>query len=175
MLESRAEDRAGFVSALVLIGFLALSFAVAGVGSLATIANVEGWYAAAEKAPWNPPTWVFAPAWTILYSLMSIAAWLVWRARGRSDERLVRSALTLYFVQLALNAVWTPIFFGLFPTLGAPALWIALAIIVMLDVAVPWTIVAFSKVSRPAAVLLVPYWLWLLFATTLNAAVAILN
>lgn len=175
MLESRAEDRAGFVSALVLIGFLALSFAVAGVGSLATIANVEGWYAAAEKAPWNPPAWVFAPAWTILYSLMSIAAWLVWRERGRSDERLVRSALTLYFVQLALNAVWTPIFFGLFPTLGAPALWIALAIIVMLDVAVPWTIVAFSKVSRPAAVLLVPYWLWLLFATTLNAAVAILN
>ena len=159
-------------SVLVLVAFLAISFAVAALGSVATAGNVEGWYADAEKAPWNPPNWLFGPAWTLLYTLMSVAAWQVWRRRRRVP---VRRALTLYVVQLVLNAIWTPVFFGLYPSLGIAALWIALVIILALDFAVLLTMLAFWKVSRVAAWLLVPYWAWVLFATTLNWALAALN
>lgn len=164
-------------SIAVLVGFLALSFAVAAGGSLATIANVDGWYAEAEKAPWSPPNSLFGPVWTVLYALMSIAAWLVWREgkEGRAAAGAVRGALAIYLGQLALNAIWTPIFFALYPTIGVAALWIALAVILALDVAVPLTILAFRPISRLAAILLVPYWLWILFATTLNWAAATLN
>ena len=153
-------------SALVLVALLAISFGVAALGSVATFGNVEGWYAAAEKVPWNPPNWLFGPAWTLLYTLMSVAAWLVWR-RGRS--------LKWYVIQLVLNAVWTPVFFGLYPVIGASALWIALVIIIALDIAVLITMLRFWRVSRLAAWLLVPYWAWVLFATTLNAGLAVLN
>jgi len=153
-------------SALVLIALLAISFGVAALGSIATAGNVDGWYASAEKAPWNPPNWLFGPAWTLLYTLMSVAAWLTWRRGG---------SLKLYVIQLVLNAIWTPVFFGLYPVIGAPALWIALAIIVALDVAVLLTMLSFWRASKLAAWLLVPYWAWVLFATTLNAALAILN
>jgi benzodiazapine receptor len=165
------------VSALVLVAFLAISFAVAALGSTATAGNVSGWYADAAKASWNPPNWIFGPAWTLLYTLMSVAAWLVWRAgrRGTAARPLVRRALGWYVAQLALNAVWTPVFFGLYPFIGPPALWIALVIIVALDLAVLFTMLAFWKASRVASWLLVPYWAWVLFATTLNVALAALN
>ena len=159
-------------SALVLVAFLAISFGVAALGSLATIQNVDGWYATAEKAAWNPPNAIFGPVWTLLYTLMSVAAWLVWRERKRVD---VRPALTLYVVQLVLNALWTPVFFGLFPAIGGPALWIALAIILALDVLVLLTMLRFWPVRKAAAWMLVPYCAWVLFATTLNAALAVLN
>jgi benzodiazapine receptor len=161
-------------SVLVLVAFIAISFAVAALGSIATISNVEGWYADAEKAPWNPPNWLFGPVWTLLYTAMSVAAWLVWRERQRLRVP-VRRALTLYVAQLVLNALWTPVFFGLFPAIGTPALWIALVIIVALDVVILVTMLAFWPVSRAAAWLLVPYWAWTLFATTLNVALALLN
>ena len=159
-------------SVLVLIAFIAISFAVAALGSVATAGNVDGWYADAAKASWNPPNGIFGPVWTILYTAISVAAWLVWRERHRVN---VRPALTLYVVQLVLNALWTPVFFGLYPFIGTPALWIALGIIVALDVAVLLTMVRFWRVSRVAAWILVPYWAWVLFATTLNAALAALN
>jgi len=153
-------------SALVLVALLAISFGVAALGSIATAGNVDGWYASAEKAPWNPPNWLFGPAWTLLYTLMSVAAWLVWRRGG---------SLKPYVIQLVLNAIWTPVFFGLYPVIGAPALWIALVIIAALDVAVLLTMLRFWRTSKLAAWLLVPYWAWVLFATTLNAALAVLN
>jgi translocator protein len=159
-------------SALVLVAFLGISFGVAALGTIATIQNVDGWYATAEKAPWSPPNMLFGPVWTILYTLMSVAAWLVWRQRDTVD---VRPALTAYVIQLVLNALWTPVFFGLFPVAGAPALWLGLAIIVALDVLVLVTMLRFWPVNKAAAWLLVPYWAWVLFATTLNAAVAVLN
>jgi benzodiazapine receptor len=171
-IDSPAPTRRPVASALMLVAFIAISFAVAAFGSIATAGAVDGWYADAEKAPWNPPNWLFGPAWTLLYLLMSIAAWLVWRERHRTP---VRRALTLYVVQLVLNALWTPVFFGLYPALGASALWIALVIILALDVVVLLTMLRFWKHSRPAALLLVPYWAWILFATTLNAALAALN
>ena len=159
-------------SVLVLIAFIAISFAVAALGSVATAGNVDGWYADAAKASWNPPNGIFGPVWTILYTAISVAAWLVWRERHRVN---VRPALTLYVVQLVLNALWTPVFFGLYPYIGTPALWIALGIIVALDVAVLLTMLRFWRVSRVAAWILVPYWAWVLFATTLNGALATLN
>lgn len=160
-------------SASALIAFLAISFAVAALGSLATIQNVDGWYADADKAFWNPPNFVFGPVWTVLYALMSVAAWLVWRERERNAG--TRRALTVYVAQLVLNAIWTPVFFGLYPVIGVSALWIALVIILALDVMVLVTMLRFWPVRRLAAVLLIPYWAWVLYATTLNAALAVLN
>ena len=159
-------------SALTLIAFLAISFAVAGLGTIATLDNVDGWYADAEKVAWNPPNWIFGPVWTLLYTVMSVAAWSIWRQRDRVN---VRPALAAYVVQLVLNALWTPVFFGLYPAAGASALWIALVIIVALDVAVLVTMIRFYRVHRLPAWLLVPYWAWVLFATTLNAGLAVLN
>ncbi|MEO8262073.1 MAG: TspO/MBR family protein [Pseudolysinimonas sp.] len=159
-------------SVLALVLFLAIAFGVAALGSVATFQNVEGWYADADKAFWNPPNVVFGPVWTVLYTLMSVAAWLVWR-RPASHER--RRALGAYIAQLALNAIWTPVFFGLYPLIGAPALWLALAIILALDVMVLITMLRFWPVRKIAAVLLIPYWAWVLYATTLNAALAVMN
>lgn len=159
-------------SALVLAAFIAIVAAIAALGSIATIQNVDGWYDTAQKAPWSPPNELFGPVWTVLYGLIALSGWLIWRERKRVD---VRPALTLYVVQLVLNALWTPVFFGLFPALGAPALWIALVIILAMDVLVLLTMIRFWPIRKLSAWMLVPYWAWILFATTLNAAVAILN
>jgi tryptophan-rich sensory protein len=159
-------------SVLVLIAFLAISAAVALLGSLATIAQVDGWYADADRAPWSPPNWLFGPAWTVLYTLMSVAAWLVWRERHRVQ---VGPALGWYVGQLALNSVWTPVFFALYPAMGSAALWLAFAVIVVLDVAVVVTIGLFWRIRRAAALLLVPYLAWILFASTLNLYAALAN
>lgn len=168
----QAERPSAGRGALAGVLFVAISFAVAAIGGLATARNVDGWYAQAEKAAWNPPNWLFGPVWSLLYPLMAVAAWFVWR-RVNAPGR--RPALVAYVVQLALNGIWTPVFFGLYPSIGAPALWIGLAIIIALDVAVLVTMVRFWPVSRLAAFLLIPYWAWVLFATTLNAALAVLN
>ncbi|MEO6117363.1 MAG: TspO/MBR family protein [Pseudolysinimonas sp.] len=159
-------------SVLALIAFLAISFGVAALGGLSTIQNVNGWYEHAARAFWTPPNAVFGPVWTVLYTLMSVAAWLVWRERGTTD---VRPALMAYVAQLVLNALWTPVFFGLYPFAGISALWIALVIIVAIDAMVLLTMLRFWKVRRLAAVLLIPYWAWVLYATTLNAYLAINN
>ncbi|MDQ4138306.1 MAG: tryptophan-rich sensory protein [Actinomycetota bacterium] len=164
-------DSAGRAVVMLLV-FLAISFAVAAFGSLSTISNVDGWYADAEKPLWNPPNAVFGPVWTVLYTLMSVAAWLVWLRR---EEPGARRALWTYVVQLVLNAVWTPVFFGAYPLLGPAALWLALGVIVALDVAILLTMLRFWPLSRAAAWLLAPYWAWVLFATTLNAGLAVLN
>lgn len=156
---------------LGLLGFLAASALVAGLGGLATASNVDGWYATAEKAPWSPPNWVFGPVWTVLYIAMAVAAWLVWRRRAAGT----RSALTAYAVQLVLNLLWTPVFFGLYPALGTPALWIAFVVIVGLAVAVAVTVLRFGPISRTAGLLLLPYLTWIVFASSLNLWAALNN
>ena len=156
---------------LALLGFLVAVGVAAGLGGLAA-SSAGSTYDALEQPAFAPPAWVFGPVWTVLYTLMSVAAWLVWRRRG---EAPVRGPLAAYVVQLVLNAIWTPVFFGLYPAIGSPALWIALVIILALDVTVLVTMIRFWKVSKAAAWLLVPYWAWVLFATTLNAALAVLN
>ena len=156
---------------LTLGAFLAASFLVAGLGSLATFNNVDGWYATADKAPWSPPNGIFGPVWTFLYTAMAVAAWLVWRKRAPGTPR----ALKVYAVQLALNLAWTPVFFGLYPAIGGAALWLALAIIIALIMAVAVTVVSFGPVSRTAGLLLLPYVSWLVFAATLNGWAALNN
>jgi benzodiazapine receptor len=159
---------------LVLVAFVGIAYAVAALGSVATISQVDGWYADADKVSWNPPSAVFGPVWTVLYALMAVAAWLVWRERERKPAE-VRRALRLYVIQLVLNAIWTPVFFGLYPCLGVAALWGAAVIIVALDVLVLLTMIAFWRVRRLPAVLLIPYWAWVLYATTLNVGIAVLQ
>jgi benzodiazapine receptor len=147
-----------------LLGFLAASALVAWLGAFATISNVDGWYAAADKAPWSPPNWVFGPVWTLLYTAMAVAAWLVWR---RHTERS-GPALAAYGIQLALNLAWTPVFFGLYPAIGSAALWLALGIILAMIAAVTVTVLHFGPISRTAGLLLLPYISWLVFAASLN-------
>ncbi|BCW65868.1 putative TspO/MBR-related protein precursor [Arthrobacter sp. NicSoilB4] len=156
---------------LGLLVFLAASALVAGLGGLATASNVNGWYATADKAPWSPPNWVFGPVWTLLYTAMAVAAWLVWRRRAEGT----RHALTAYAVQLVLNLLWTPVFFGLYPVLGTSALWIAFGIIVALAAAVAVTVLYFGPISRTAGLLLLPYLSWIVFAASLNLWAALYN
>jgi len=146
-------------SAAALVGWLGLSCLAALTGFFI---QPDGYYAALAKPAWSPPAWVFGPAWTVLYILMAVAAWMVWR---RGGWRAQRGALGLYLVQLALNALWTPLFFGL----QNPGL--AFAEIVLLWLALAATLVAFFRVDRWAGCLLVPYLLWVSFAAALNFAI----
>ena len=165
--QPRPDRHAGSVRQwVVLAGLLAASFLVAFVGGLASTSGVDGWYAAADKPPWTPPNWLFGPVWTVLYTAMAVAAWLVWRRWGWQNAK---PALSLYAAQLVLNALWTPLFFG------AELLWLGLAVIVALDVVLALTMIAFFRKHRLAGVLLVPYLLWVLYASSLNAGVAYLN
>jgi translocator protein len=124
------------------------------------------WYQALEKPPWTPPGWLFGPVWTILYAMMGVAAWLVWRERGFSGAP---AALGLFLLQLVLNAAWSWLFFGLRrPDLAALE-------ILILWAAIAATIVAFWRVRPLAGWLLVPYLLWVSFAAALNVAIWRLN
>lgn len=158
--------RRGERAAGVLLLSLALVAAVAISGALINAGAVDGWYAEADKPPGTPPGWVFGPVWTTLYAAMAVAAWLVWRAAG---PRGAAAALGLYAGQLALNAAWTPVFFGAEQLVGG------LVVIVALDLTIAATLVTFWRHSRPAAALLVPYLTWALYATYLNAGIAVLN
>lgn len=151
---------------LALAGFLALSLGVAAIGSWFTSMGQPDWYMALEKPAWNPPSWVFGPAWTTLYILMAVAAWLVWRKAGFSGAR---AALGLYLVQLALNMAWSGIFFGL----RSPG-W-ALVELVALWIAILFTTALFFRHSTLAGALMVPYLAWVAFAGALNAAIIRLN
>jgi tryptophan-rich sensory protein len=122
---------------------------------------VGTWYQQIRKPPFSPPDWAFGPVWTALYAMMAVAAWLVWR-KGDAAGRNV--ALALFGLQLALNAAWSPIFFGLRSFGGA------FAVIVALCLAIAATLVAFLRVSMPAGLLLAPYLAWVSFATVLNFA-----
>lgn len=144
-----------------LAGFVALSFAAGAGGGIAS-ARAAGLYLTLDRPQWAPPAWLFGPAWTVLYLLMGIAAWMVWRARG---WRGARGALTLFVLQLLPNAIWTWFFFV--QRSGAAAL-ADIALLLALIVA---TIVAFRRVRPLAAVLLLPYLAWVSFATALTVAI----
>jgi tryptophan-rich sensory protein len=125
------------------------------------------WYESLAKPAWTPPGPAFPLVWTTLYALMGTAAWLVWRRPKETPGR--RFALAAFLVQLALNAVWTPVFFGMHAMLAA------LAVIAALWLAILTTLFAFRPVSPPAAGLLVPYLLWVTLATALNFEIWRLN
>ena len=156
---------------LMLLAVLGIAVAVAAFGSVTTIGAVDGWYADAAHVTWTPPNWVFGVVWTVLYAMIAVSGWLVWLERHRQP---VGVALAFYVGQLVLNSLWSPVFFGGYTLIGEPALWIALGIILLLDLAVAATITLFWPISRPAALLLVPYLIWILYASTLNWGDAIL-
>lgn len=155
----------------VLIGLILLCQGAGALGALTTETGAGSWYMALNKPPFNPPGWVFGPVWITLYTLMGIAAWRVWRAgaRGQAPSSAVRGALIAFGIQLALNAAWTPIFFG------AGLLLVALGVIIAMVVAIGWTIKRFGPIDRPAAWMLAPYLAWVSFATVLNASLWWLN
>ncbi|TWD79935.1 TspO/MBR related protein [Kribbella amoyensis] len=155
--ESRPVRSAGVL--VLLVGAVAVAALIGVVGVSGTAER----YQSLAQPGWAPPSWVFGPVWTVLYGMIAVSGWLVWRQVGWGRE------LVPFAVQLVLNAAWTPLFFG------AGAMGIALIEIVVLWFAIGWTVLTFWRVRRAAAVLLLPYWAWTTFATALNAAVWWLN
>ena len=160
-----APKSSGSRKALAL--FVLLTLIVGAVAGVATVSNIQGWYATLNKPSFNPPNGVFGPVWTLLYILMSISAWRVWRAPG--PEGLRRRALGFWSVQLALNFAWSFLFFAL----HRPG--VALAEILTLLAAVALTLVLSWRVDRIAGMLLIPYLAWVAFASLLNFEIWRLN
>jgi len=154
-------------SASRLLACLALCLAVGVVGSIFTAPEIPGWYAELTKPSWTPPPFVFPIAWTVLYVLMATALWRLWDRVAPSRAR--RIAIGWFFVQLVLNAAWSPVFFGWHGTRAA------LAVIVALLIAIIVTILASRRIDGVAAALLLPYLAWVAYATTINAGVVVLN
>lgn len=148
-----------------LVAWLAVSFIAAAIGGGASI-QAGPFYAELVRPEWGPPGSIFGPVWTVLYALMGVAAWLVWSAE---DIRTTRFALTLFLVQLTVNALWSWLFFAWHR--GA----LAFADILLLLALIVATTVAFWRIRRLAAALLFPYLLWVGFAAALNYAIWQLN
>lgn len=153
-----------FVHLLIAVGVSELAGVV---GSVFTVSSVSSWYLTLMKPEFAPPSWVFGPVWTMLYALMGISAFLVWKKGW--GRREVRFALGLFFVQLVVNSLWSFVFFG------AQNIGGALIVIALLWVLIVLTAIFFGKLSKMAAVLLLPYLLWVSFASYLNYAYFILN
>jgi tryptophan-rich sensory protein len=150
-------------SVLVLIGFLAACFLAALTGAFYRPGQ---WYEDLKKPSWRPPNWLFGPVWTALYIMIAVSGWLVWREMGFAAAAVPLGA---YGIQLALNAAWSPIFFGLHrPDLG-------FITILLMWVFIAATIVLFHQISLLAALLLLPYLIWVPFAAALNHSIWRLN
>ncbi|MDC0033058.1 tryptophan-rich sensory protein [Alphaproteobacteria bacterium] len=151
---------------IALTGFLILCLGVGAIGGITTAETVGSWYQTLVRPSFNPPDWIFGPVWTALYILMAFAGWRVWK----SDQAPGRGrALMLFGIQLAFNLIWSQIFFGLQQVV------FAFLDIILLDVAVIATLFFFRQIDRVAGWLFVPYLVWILFATFLNAAIWYLN
>lgn len=142
-----------------ILFFVILSLLVGSAGSFFTVSQIPGWYANLNKPPFNPPNWVFGPVWTTLYVLMGIAAGLAWKGKGR----------WYFLAQLFFNFLWSLVFFS-FHQIG-----LALLVIVILWVLILKTILEFRKISTLAAALLIPYLLWVSFASLLNLSLLTIN
>ncbi len=150
--------------AIALLVCLAVGYSA----STVTRPSVESWYPTLEKPIFNPPNWIFMPVWTLLYILMAIAAGLVWdKIREQNEE--VKKALLFFIIQLTLNAIWSYLFFGLKNTM------LALVEIVLLWLFIYETYLKFVKINKTAGYLLIPYLIWVAFATILNASILWLN
>jgi benzodiazapine receptor len=146
---------------------LVITLAIGIVASIFTRPEIPGWYSSLRKPSFNPPSWVFAPVWTTIYIMIAIAAYLVWQRRESTVNYI--SAKAIYFVQLALNFSWSIVFFGLHQV------FMALVVIALLWLSILLNIHYFNKYSRVAAWLLLPYLLWVSFASVLNFNIYILN
>jgi tryptophan-rich sensory protein len=149
-----------------LAGSIAVSFAAGAVGSLATIPNIPTWYMSLHKPFFNPPNWIFGPVWTLLYLLVAISLYLVWTAQYKASKK---NALGVFGIQLLLNAAWTVVFFGAHMTV------VGVVVILLLLGSILLTVKLFWPISKVAVYLLIPYAVWVAFATALTIAIAVLN
>ena len=150
-----------------LVLSIGVCFLAAGIGSFSTTSAIDTWYVTLQKPFFNPPNWVFGPVWTLLYLLMGISLYLVWITK--TDKKTKRKAITFFFVQLALNVLWSILFFGL----KLPSA--AFVGIVLLWLTILMTIKNFLPISKVAGWLLIPYITWVSFASVLNLSLIILN
>lgn len=141
-----------------LVGFAGTPF---------TASAIPVWYATLNKPSFSPPNWLFGPVWTLLYLMMGVAFYLIWRQKSQTKE--VRIAKRFFLVQLFLNLIWTPIFFGLRSPFQGFFVIIGLWAVILM------TIIKFHPISKKAAYLLIPYLLWVTFASVLNGAILVLN
>lgn len=137
------------------------------IGSFFTFSAIADWYAFLEKPSFAPPNWIFGPVWTILYTLMGVSLYLVWNSKARKN--LKKDALSVFYAQLILNTLWSILFFGF----KNPEL--AFVEILLMWVLIAASIVKFYKIDKTASYLLIPYLLWVSFASLLNFAIAYLN
>ncbi len=151
--------------ALKILVFIILCELIGAIGTIATSPNIPTWYASLSKPAFNPPNWVFGPVWTILYALMGISAYLIYKSRNKGKN----AALIVFAAQLFLNVLWSFAFFG------AKSPLYGLVVIVLLWAAIVFTILKFRAISKTAAYLLIPYLLWASFAAVLNYSVWTLN
>ncbi len=156
-----------FRSATRLLVCLVVCVCIGIIGSIFTRSEIPTWYAGLAKPSWTPPPVVFPIVWTTLYVMMAVALWRLWDRIMPSDAR--RWAITFFVIQLALNAIWSPVFFGWH---GIRA---GLGIIILMAIFIAATIASAVRIDRHAAALLVPYLCWVLYASTINAGVAALN
>jgi tryptophan-rich sensory protein len=150
-----------------LLGSVALCLGTGAIGGIVTAPAISEWYQYLNKPAFSPPNWIFAPAWTVLYLLMAISLFLIWK-NGFSDKKR-RTALVLFLVQLFLNALWSILFFGLRSPLAA-----------MIDIILMWFAIAavlfyFYRLNKTAGLLFIPYLLWVSFAAVLNFYILKLN
>lgn len=143
--------------------FLFVLCVLVGGSAIGALTAPGEWYAALEKPPFNPPAWVFAPVWTLLYVMIAVAGWRVWRIEGGG------AAMAAWWVQLALNFIWSPVFFV------AQNPLLALVVILVLLGAILAFVALARRLDRPAALLFLPYAGWVSFAALLNAAIVWLN
>lgn len=158
--------RTGRPALIALIVSLVICFVVAGAGGLVTATSVGGWYQELNRPPFNPPDWLFPPVWNLLFLMMAIAAWRVWRS---AEWARVRVPLGLFFFQLAFNLAWSVLFFG-FQEIG----------LAMADLVILWGFIAatawqFDRFDRIAAALMIPYLAWVSFAGVLNGYILAAN
>jgi len=137
------------------------------IGSVFTMPSIPGWYAGLSKPPFNPPNWIFGPVWTILYAMMGLSAYLIYQSG--IGKKQVKRALAVFAVQLLLNTLWSIVFFGVH------MIFAAVIVILLLWGMILVTIIVFHRISKAAAYLLIPYILWVSFATVLNISLYILN
>lgn len=155
------------MKALKLISAVVICLAAGFIGSIFTTPAIPTWYAGLNKPSFSPPNWIFAPVWTTLFILMGIAVFLVWEKR--KESKLAQHGIYLFSLQLAMNTLWSILFFGMQSPLAA-----------LFDIAVLWVlilacIITFWKISRAASWLMLSYLLWVSFASVLNVYIVLLN
>ena len=146
----------------ILFGLITYSASV--IGGLVTVGFKEPWYSLINKPTFNPPSWVFAPVWTTLYLMMTIAIWLFWHSRNRE-----MNTIYIYFIHIVFNATWSIVFFGLHQILLALIVLIGLILIIII------LMLRFKRVNIASYYLMIPYLLWCCYALVLNFSIFLLN